>query len=142
MLLLREPGQSRIESADLERRVDSFRRGDWPSLLRAACSSTPARPARAPARKRSREALAAVLVHLGGLSAESRALTAQPLADMNAALAELRDPRRRPQTRVAPLSPEVLNHVPAASCPLPHAQLLANLRAADAARLRALKHNE
>ena len=133
MLLHREPGQSRIEPAEIERRADAFRRGEWPSLLRAACPSTPARPAqRSPAEDESdrRAARAAALVHLGELSAASRALTAEPLADSNeATLAELRDPSRRPQTPVVPLSPAVLNHV-AEPCPMPDTLLLANLRSA------------
>ena len=133
MLLHREPGQSRIEPAEIERRADAFRRGEWPSLLRAACPSTPARPAqRSPAEDDSdrRAARAAALVHLGELSAASRALTAEPLADGNeATLAELRDPSRRPQTPVVPLSPAVLNQV-AEPCPMPDTLLLANLRSA------------
>ena len=135
MLLHREPGQTRIEPAELERRAEAFRRGDWHSLLRAACASTPARPASRPPAGGTdvdrRAARASALVRLGELSAASRALTAEPLADGNAAtLAELRDPRRRPQTPVVPLSPEVLNHVPAEPCPLPDTLLLANLRTA------------
>ena len=98
-----------------------------PGHTRAACL--------APARRRAdvdrRAARASALVRLGELSAASRALTAEPLADGNAAtLAELRDLRRRPQTPVVPLSPEVLNHVPAEPCPLPDSLLLANLRTA------------
>ncbi|CAE7822655.1 unnamed protein product [Symbiodinium sp. CCMP2592] len=88
----------------------------WPSLLRAACAAPPARPTpRSPADgadPERRAARATALVHLGELSAASRALTAEPLAAGNqSTLAELRDPSRRPQTPVVPLSPEVLNHV-------------------------------
>ncbi|CAE7241283.1 unnamed protein product, partial [Symbiodinium sp. CCMP2456] len=83
MLLHREPGQSRIEPAELERRADAFRRGDWPSLLRAACSAPPAQPTPCPpaggADSERRAARATALVHLGELSAASRALTAEPL---------------------------------------------------------------
>ena len=127
----RHPSQTRIEPAELERRAEAFRRGDWLSLLRAACSPTPARPASRPPAGGTDVDRRAARASLGELSAASRALTAEPLADGNAAtLAELRDPRRRPQTPVVPLSPEVLNHVPAEPCPLPDTLLLANLRTA------------
>ncbi|CAE7612884.1 unnamed protein product [Symbiodinium sp. CCMP2592] len=134
MLLHREPGQSRIEPAELERRADAFRRGEWPSLLRAACAAPPAQPTPRSladgADPERRAARATALVHLGELSAATRALTAEPLAAGNqSTLAELRDPSRRPQTPVVPLSPEVLNHV-AEPCPMPDTLLLANLRAA------------
>ena len=105
LLLHREPGQSRIERAELERRADAFHRGEWPSLLRAACSSTFTRPVpHAHADGVDLERRAAP-VHLEELSAASRALTAEPLAAGNdATLAELLDPDRRPQTPVVPLS--------------------------------------
>ena len=113
MLPHREPGQSRIEAAELERRADAFRRGEWPSFSVQPAPPLPrgmphARPQRVTPTVAAR---AAALVHLGELSAASRALTAEPLADGNeATLAELRDPSRRPQTPVVPLSPAVLNH--------------------------------
>ena len=74
---------------------------------------------------------AEALVHLGELSAASRALTAEPLAEGSlATLAELRDPDRRPAEPHGPHSDEVLRFQPELPCPFPQHALVACLQSA------------
>ena len=105
MFPFRSPGESRIPSAELERRCELFRAGHWPDLLRqsASAAAVPPSPRRGDPSDAQRARRAAALVRLGELSAAGHALTAQPLAAGSSdTLAELRDPARRPPRSVRP----------------------------------------
>ena len=133
MFLFRSPGESRIPSAELERRCELFRAGHWPDLLRqsASAAAVPPSPRRGDPSDAQRARRAAALVRLGELSAAGHALTAQPLAAGSSdTLAELRDPARRPPAPYAPLPEPVLQHAPAEACPLPLPAFLRCLRSA------------
>ena len=133
MLLFRLPGESRIPSAELDRRCELFRAEHWSDLLRqsAAAAATVPGPPRTDPSDAQRARRAAALVHIGELSAAGHALTAQPLAAGTLeTLAELRDPERRPPVPYAPLPDSVLRHVPAEPCPLPLQDFLRCLRSA------------
>ena len=102
MLLHRAPAEARIPTAELERRCELFRRGEWPCLLAAAEAAlrTPEADSLRASRTEveARAARATALVHLGELSAAARALVSQPLAPGSSdTLQELRDPANRPQ---------------------------------------------
>ncbi|CAE7242891.1 unnamed protein product [Symbiodinium sp. CCMP2592] len=129
----RSPGESRIPPAELDRRCELFRAGQWSDLLRqsAAAAGTVPSPPRSDPSDAQRARRAAALVHIGELSAAGHALTAQPLAAGTFdTLAELRDPERRPPVPYAPVPDGVLGHVPAKTCPLPLQDFLRGLRSA------------
>ena len=135
MLLHRAPAEARIPTAELERRCELFRRGEWPCLLAAAEAAlrTPEADSLRASRTEveARAARATALVHLGELSAAARALVSQPLAPGSSdTLQELRDPANRPQAPYAPPDPMLLAFRPEEQCALPLHPFLASLRTA------------
>ena len=135
MLLHRAPAEARIPTAELERRCELVRRGEWPCLLAAAEAAlrTPEadslRASRAEVEARATRATA--LVHLGELSAAARALVSQPLAPGSSdTLQELHDPANRPQAPYAPPDPMLLAFRPEEQCALRLHPFLASLRTA------------
>ena len=133
MLLYRAGRESRVPPNELDRRCEAFNRGEWPQLLQCASAALGgAISQRADSDElQARAARAAALVHLGELSAASRALVAAPLAaGTDATLAALRDPACRPPVPYGPLPPELASQQPAAPCPLPLPAFLACLRTA------------
>ncbi|CAE7607217.1 unnamed protein product [Symbiodinium sp. CCMP2592] len=135
MLLHRSPGQSSVPAAELDRRCELFRAGDWADLLEQAAGCVAGAPSsqqgRSPPSDGARAHRAPALVHLDELSAASRALTAEPLAPGNDdTLAELTDPDKRPPHPYAALPDAVLAFQAEHECPLPMPAFLAALRGA------------
>ena len=138
LLLHRPPRGGKIPKAQLQRRIESFSRGECGSLLASAQEST-SRGAQAFSRRRrvirddveSRAAQAEALVQMGELSSPHQALEGAAVAPGNdVTLRALQDPPRRPPVLRDPIPDDVLNVVPTRLFALDSEEFARNVRSA------------
>ena len=131
MLLHRQPGVRTVPKPTWRTRFSKFDNGEWQQLIQEMLANTaaaPPPPAAEPTQT-SKTTRARNLVHLGELSAARQALLSGPLAPgSDTALAELRDPHRRPIEPYPATNLDNTNFQPDEPVQLSRALLVANLQ--------------